>query len=185
MSEPLLATPADGWTTDDLDQLPVSNYRYELTDGALTVPPSPTGLHQYICARLTLALESQAPAGIAVTQAVEVRFAHKLTRIPDVLAVTSTDLSRHWLAPDEVVLAVEVESPGNHIEDRTTKPAIYAQFGIPHYWRIDPRALTVTAYRLDPDPNNNRVAEPSERLVAHEPFPATLAVSDLLPRADR
>jgi hypothetical protein len=46
MTEPLLEMPAGGWTVDDLDAFPESNRRYELTDGALTVSPSPSSLHQ-------------------------------------------------------------------------------------------------------------------------------------------
>lgn len=43
MSEALVqAMPLGGWTTDDLDALPVGNIHYELTDRALTVSPSPS-----------------------------------------------------------------------------------------------------------------------------------------------
>ncbi|MGH3927767.1 MAG: hypothetical protein ACRDTT_33705, partial [Pseudonocardiaceae bacterium] len=56
MSDPLVIAPPGGWTTTDLDELPVSNYRYELTDGALTVTPSPSSLHQVLALRLGSAL---------------------------------------------------------------------------------------------------------------------------------
>ncbi len=74
MTDPLLAIPSGGWTVDDLDGFPESHHRYELTDGALTVSPSPSSLHQAVAMRL-----------------------------------------------------------GVHLEDRATKPALYARYGIPHY----------------------------------------------------
>ena len=40
--------PGDGWTTDDLDQLPDDGRRREIIDGALIVSPSPTNIHQVI-----------------------------------------------------------------------------------------------------------------------------------------
>lgn len=38
---------------------------------------------------------------------------------------------------EKVVLAVEVVSEGSRLADRFAKPALYAQAGIPSYWRIE------------------------------------------------
>ncbi len=102
MTDPLLVIPSGGWTVDDLDALPESHHRYELTDGALTVSPSRSSLHQFVAARLGVRLEAAAPEPLAVTQAVEIRFGRQLTRIPDVLVVRSDQPGRHWFAPSEV-----------------------------------------------------------------------------------
>jgi Uma2 family endonuclease len=96
MTEPALTIPSGGWSVDDLDAFPESHHRYELTDGALTVSPSPSGLHQAVAARLLVRLEAVAPEPLAVTQAVEIRFGRQLTRIPDVLVVRSNQPGRHW-----------------------------------------------------------------------------------------
>ncbi|MGH3795227.1 MAG: Uma2 family endonuclease [Pseudonocardiaceae bacterium] len=180
MSEALLTVPPGGWTTDDLDRLPESNYRYELTDGALTVSPSPSSLHQVISSVLVTALGQRAPEEFAVTGAVEIRFHRRLTRIPDALVVRSDEPRRHWFAPAEVVVAVEVESPGSHIDDRTTKPGLYAQFGIPHYWRIESEPLRVTTYQLGHG-EGYRIGTTSDRLTVDEPFPLDLTLAELLP----
>lgn len=181
MSEPLITTPPGGWTTDDLDDLPVSNYRYELTDGALSVAPSPSNLHQSLSARLFTALEELAPPPYVVAMAVEIRFGHRLTRIPDLMVVHSDEPGRHWFTPSEVVVAVEIESPGNHVEDRTTKPALYAQFGIPHYWRIEPTLPQVTTY-LRGLTDTYTATGSSDRLRVTEPFKADIHLAALLPR---
>jgi Uma2 family endonuclease len=182
VSEPLVAVPPGGWTVDDLDELPVGNYRYELTDGALSVSPSPSNLHQMLAARLAAAVEALAPEPFAVALAVEVRFGRQLTRIPDLMVVRSDTPGRHWFAPAEVAVAIEVESPGNHVEDRTTKPALYAQFGIPHYWRLEPEPLRVTTYHRGPGDAYVVAAASGERLSVAEPFPVELDLASLLPR---
>lgn len=181
MAEPLLTVPAGGWTTDDLDALPVSNQRYELTDGAITVSPSPSSLHQAFAARLVVALGDLAPEPLAVTGAVEIRFARQLTRIPDVLVIHSDDPTRHWFAPAEVVATIEIESPGSHVEDRTTKPALYAQYGIAYYWRIELEPLQATVYGRG-EGNSYRPSGCGERLQASEPFRVDIELAQLLPR---
>ncbi len=176
-----ITMPPDGWTVDDLEAWPESNIRYELTDGALTVSPSPTSLHQNVAARLCMHLDELAPPDLAVTQAVEIRFGPKLTRIPDLLVVRSDDPGRHWFAPAEVLLAVEIESPGSHVEDRVTKPALYARHGVPHFWRVELQPIRVRVHRVGAGDAYREVASSDERLAVAEPFPVDLAIADLLP----
>ena len=172
--------PPDGWSTDDLDALPVSHVRYELTDGALTVSPTPSSPHQTLAGLLLAHLHQLAPTPYAVTQAVEIRFSKRLTRIPDVLVVRSDEPTRHWFDPSEVVVAIEIESPGSHTEDRVTKPALYATHAIPHYWRIELKPeLVVRQYRADGD--GYRQVGGGPRLTTDEPFPVNLALADVLP----
>jgi Uma2 family endonuclease len=175
-----LTWPPGGWTVDDLDSLPRGEVRYELTDGALTVSPSPSSLHQALAMHLGVALDALAPAGLAVTQAVEVRLARQTIRIPDLLVVRSLEPTRHWFHPDEVLLAVEIESPGSHVEDRITKPALYAQFGIPHFWRVQLDPVRARVHELAGE-SYGETPCPDGRLVAAGPFPVDLALDQLLP----
>jgi len=176
-----ITTPLGGWTVDDLDAWPESHVRYELTDGSLTVSPSPTSLHQAVAGRLYARLDALAPPDLAVTQGVEIRFARQLTRIPDVLVVRSDEPARRCFAPAEVLLAVEIESPGSHVEDRVTKPALYARHGVPHFWRVELQPIRVRVHRLGAGDAYHEVASTDERLAVTEPFPVDLAVADLLP----
>ena len=180
MTEPVLMIPAGGWSVDDLDAFPESHHRYELTDGALTVSPSPSSLHQAVAMRLGVRLEAVAPEPLAVTQAVEIRFGRQLTRIPDVLVVRSNQPGRHWFAPSEVLVAIEIESPGSHLEDRATKPALYASYGIPHYWRIELEPPLISTYTIGHS-NTYQMTCTSPRLSVSEPFTVDLMVADLLP----
>jgi Uma2 family endonuclease len=172
--------PPGGWTTDHLDAWPVSNVRYELTDWALTVSPSASNLHNMIGVRLAHRLDALSVAPYATGNAVEIRFSKKLTRIPDVLVLRSDEPARHWFAPSEVVVAVEIESPGSHVEDRITKPALYAKHGIPHFWRIElTPELMVRQHRLEGDVYREVTSGP--RLTTEEPFPVDLTLVDILP----
>lgn len=181
MSDALITAPPGGWTTADLDQLPETNQRYELTDGALTVSPSPSNLHQWLAHNLGSALAARIPEGYTVALAVEIRFGPQLTRIPDVLIVRSDEPARHWFSPAELVAVAEVESRGSHVEDRNTKPALYAQYGIPHYWRVEQDPLRVTTYRLGLS-DAYTVGNTSDRLTVSDPFPLDLALAELVPR---
>lgn len=176
-----LARPVDGWTVEHLDRWPESHVRYELTDGALTVSPSPSSLHQAIALRLGARLDDLSPAGLAVTQAVEIRFGPQLTRIPDLLVVRSDDPGRHWFSPAEVLLAVEIESPGSHVEDRIVKPAIYAAHGIPSYWRIELGPIRARRYGPDGTDGYRELDCPVDRVVADEPFAVDVPLAGLLP----
>lgn len=173
--------PPGGWTVDDLDSWPETHVRYELTDGALTVSPSPSSLHQAVALRLGARLDAVAPPDLVVTQAVEIRFTRQITRIPDLLVVRSEEPARHWFAPSEVLLAVEIESPGSHTEDRVTKPALYAQHGIPYYWRVELGPLRVRTHRLGNGDAYQETASGGERLVSSAPFAVDLPLADLLP----
>jgi Uma2 family endonuclease len=176
-----LAPPVGGWTVDDLEAWPETNVRYELTDGALTVSPSRSSVHEVLAAQLIVALGSRAPEHLAVTGAVDIHFTAQLTRRPDLLVLRSDEPKRHWFAPEEVVVAAEIESPGSRVEDRITKPAIYAEFGIPHYWRIEIDPPRVTIYRLG-EGSDYRPVDAGDRLHVGEPFEVDLRLVDQLPR---
>jgi len=187
VSEPhQLERPVDGWTVADLDRWPESLVRYELTDGALTVSPSPSSLHQAVSGRLFARLDTACPDDLAVTQAVEIRFGPTLTRIPDLLVVRSTEPGRHWFSPEEVLLAVEIESPGSHVEDRIVTPSIYSAHGIPAFWRIELDPIRARRHAIDPGAAVGTIGYreldgPEDRLVADEPVPLDVALRDLLP----
>ena len=55
----------------------------------------------------------------------------------------------HYL-PTEVLLAVEIVSPGSLAMDRILKPALYAEAGIPYFWRVETDdGVRVATYRLE------------------------------------
>lgn len=97
------------------------------------------------------------------------------------LVVRSEQPGRHWFALSEVIVAVEIESPGSHLEDQELKPALYVRFGIPYYWRIELDPLLVTTYEIGHG-DRYRMSEAGEHLKVTEPFEVDLPLADLLPR---
>lgn len=137
-------------TAEEYDALPESRYR-ELVDGVVQMMASPNGRHQEIAGDLRNALNRLGRPRYRAIEAIEVRLDDSHRRNPDVLVVPGEVFvgERCRYLPHEVLLAVEVVSPGSETADRRVKPIEYAEAGVPFYWRIEPTPiLTVHAYRL-------------------------------------
>jgi Uma2 family endonuclease len=142
-------------TLEEFDQLPEDNSRrYELQEGVLQVTAKAAGFHQFVLLRLGSALDQKLPQGWAAVSEPEVLLNEKwppTLRIPDVIVLS---LERVLERPtrfhaQDVVLAVEVLSPGSQRADKLVKRAEYAEGGIPFYWILDIRSRpTLAAHRL-------------------------------------
>jgi Uma2 family endonuclease len=139
------------WSEADWEALDHDTSRVELVDGIVRRRAQPDSVHQGVKAALRAILARIAPAGLAVTTDMEVRLAEVHRRRPDIAVVLSTalDHERWYLNPEEVMVAVEVVSPGSETIDRKHKPIEYADADIGHYWRVETApAVTVHTYRL-------------------------------------
>ena len=178
--------PIGGWTTDDLAELPEDGRRRELIDGVLIVSPSPSYLHQTMASLLHVALAAGCPEEFAATQAVEVRVNTRRSLIPDVLVVSSEAAARlpSKFSPHEVLLAVEIVSPGSQTIDRFAKPALYAEAGIPFYWRIETTdGIEVHTYRLDqPSGGYRETGLFTTSIEIDQPWSIKIPVSRFTPR---
>ncbi|MEU1386566.1 MULTISPECIES: Uma2 family endonuclease [unclassified Nonomuraea] len=152
---------APPFTVDDLLRFPDDGNRYELFNGSLVVSPAPTPLHQRVISRLLVILDDAAPLGLEALTTVNVRPGEKDFYIPDLAVVPEKACESVPLmfAPSDLLLAVEVVSPGTRTFDRTTKAAAYAAAGIPVYWRVEPdEGPTLYVYELDDDSYKGPVA---------------------------
>ena len=89
--------------------------------------------------------------------------------------------SKGMLRPNEILLAVEIMSPGTISTDRYTKPGEYAEADIPFYWRFEQRAeLELHAYELVPGRPLYRLAGVhTGRYVTTKPFELNLDIQSL------
>ncbi|NUP34231.1 MAG: Uma2 family endonuclease [Streptomycetaceae bacterium] len=136
------------WTVDELldHNQHDRRSRIELVGGALIVSPSPAWPHQKASLRLAMQFESALVASDApfeVAEAANVRTDDALF-IPDIVvadieAVRSGPVA---VSMEDVLLVVEIVSPGNATMDRQLKPSAYAGLGLEHYWRLEPAAGT-------------------------------------------
>ena len=170
-----------GYTLEDVLLLPDDAPRVELRDGVMIVVPSPSIGHQKIGNRLWTWLADHAPDGFEPATAVGVAVGLKDSLEPDVLLLRRPlTFTNHFVLPEQVVIAVEVVSPGTRRRDRLEKPAEYAAAGIPHYWRIEQNPVHVFAYDLV-DGGYELVADSADELVLTAPFEIRLPIRDITP----
>lgn len=140
-------------TYEDYCLLPNDRNRYEILDGELSVTPAPRTKHQSISGALYFVLRYHVVA-------------HRLGKIyaaPTDLILTSTTVvqpdlifignDRLHIITERAIegtptLVVEILSPTTQQNDRITKAQLYAKYGVPHYWLIDPDRQLLEAYEL-------------------------------------
>lgn len=126
-----------------IEDLPVDETwpRHEIIDGTLIVTPLAGVPHQGLVARITYALMGVCSAGLVVFPGVNVRHVRDGEAdllIPDVAIARAGTTDPTYLAPADVLLAVEVVSPSSRTMDTVTKPATYAEWGVPAYLAVTP-----------------------------------------------
>ncbi|MFI5956406.1 Uma2 family endonuclease [Cryptosporangium sp. NPDC051539] len=175
-----LPMPPDGYTVADLLAMPETPTRIELTDGVLTVSPSASSAHQHLAMRLGARLDQVRTKGYRVNLDVDVHLSRQTTRRPDVLIVRS-GTSSGWphYAGDDLVAAIEIESPTSSRMDRIVKPLIYADYKIPHYWRIELEAEPVAIVHRWYLGGYAEVSR-GPRIEVTEPFPFAVDLKELI-----
>ena len=120
----------------------------ELQEGSLVMSPSPTFFHMFVATELINALKAQLPGHLVVVLEVDIDLALApadqpgSSRRPDLIVVDRSSIGRladegGLVRASDVVLAVEIVSPGSRRMDHRIKRDEYADAGIPSYWIID------------------------------------------------
>jgi Uma2 family endonuclease len=172
-------TAPDGpWREPDLHLFPQDGHRYEIIDGALHVTPPLDSLHERIVYGLSTALRNAAPAGwwACSRLGVQINESHV---VPDIAVLRPESSGATWNRPADIALVVEVESPATQRYDRLLKPALYADAGIPAYWRVERHEDRAVAhlYSLDDDGayGLDETVEPGQRFSVAEPYAVAIA----------
>lgn len=170
-------------TADDLAFEPDDGLRREIYDGVLHVVAPASGDHAWSARALDIALSENAPDDVHLLQNVGVHAGPHRYFVPDLTVLQrTTPHHRYGYDPGGVLLVVEVVSPGSIAVDRSTKPPIYAEIGIPYFWRIDdgPR---LQSFRLDPR-SGEYVLEvelgPGDHGNPAAPWPVTINTANLV-----
>lgn len=179
-------------TLEEFAALPEDNTRrYELQEGILIVTPRPVSLHQRVLYHLRNQLDDQLPAEWEPLCEFEVITRHRRpssVRVPDVVVVPteSVDDNVPRVEGADVLLAVEIISPGSHMTDTVTKPTEYANVGIRHYWVIDLEPpISLTAYHLAGEFGYQEAPAATGTFSTSEPFPLTIDLPALTARRGR
>lgn len=125
-------------TAADLSHEPDDGLRRELHDGVVYVVPPASNRHSWSTLAAYRVLHRGAPSDVLVLHDVGVHVGLRRLYVPDLLVVHSSTLFHdNGYDPGGVLLVLEAVSPSSVTMDRVTKPAIYAEQGIPYFWRID------------------------------------------------
>jgi Uma2 family endonuclease len=137
------------WDALELDEA----RRWELVEGGIVMTPRPRPLHQVVSFNLAQLIRTALPASLAVLQEVEITVEARFpptVRDPDLVVVNRSVVDRNPVRVDasDVVVVVEIVSPGSRRTDHVMKAYEYAKAGIEHYWIVD----------LDADPDERFLA---------------------------
>ena len=141
-------------TIADWDAMPYGDgNRYEIIEGELFVSTSPGLTHQMVLTNLIIRIGNflQAnPIGTIVAGS-GVILSNFSGVIPDFVFFSREQ--RDTIVKDDRLhgppaLMVEILSPGsaNVRRDRVVKLQLYAKHGVPEYWIVDPRKMTIERY---------------------------------------
>ncbi|MCX5065626.1 Uma2 family endonuclease [Micromonospora lupini] len=146
-------------TLDDLTAMMAAdeNHRYEISpEGVVSIMPPPGYAHAIIATRLMVWLAQGGLPADRVAQAVGLRIPGRDGgvggRIPDLVVWSKAQTDAVWLPVADVLLVIEIISPGSEGVDTVTKRNEYAAAAIPQYWVVDQDSTqTVTMHRLEGD----------------------------------
>ncbi len=138
----------------DLVNAPEDGHRYEIYEGEVFVVPSPLPRHQMAALAVYKHLDTYASVsgGIALAAPLDIVFDEYDVVQPDVVFFRAE--RRHLLQPDAVTrhapdIAVEVLSPSTAVTDRGRKMQMFARYGVPEYWIVDPVIEQLEVHVLD------------------------------------
>ncbi|SEQ65420.1 Uma2 family endonuclease [Streptomyces radiopugnans] len=149
--------PPDGYTADDLDRIPDLPPHTELIDGSLVFVSPQKYFHSLAMFLLERGLHETVPGGLRVCREMAVVLDRRNRVEPDLSVLRAEGVTEEaeetGFRAEDVVLAAEVVSPDSEERDRKRKPQLYAEAGIPHFWRIEKgtgRRPVVYVFELEP-----------------------------------
>jgi Uma2 family endonuclease len=155
-------------TYDDLFSFPNDGLRRELIDGELIVSPSPRVRHQEIVGVLFNALWNHVHdhgGGRVFVAPLDVLLSDMNVLEPDIFFVAESQLEIITEPNIKGVPALVIEVLSDPRIDRVRKRDVYARFGVPEYWIVDPDADRVETYRLRGEAYGKpEILEPGEAL---------------------
>jgi Uma2 family endonuclease len=164
----------------------------ELVEGRLLMSPSPVPDHNRAVFRMAVELDRQLPPGLEVIPDMDVDLqlappeAPGTVRRPDLIVVPRDARLRvrregGVIRASDVLIVVEVLSPGPKRTDHVLKRSEYADAGIPHYWMVDIEPpISLLACHLAGEFGYADGGAVTDTFSASEPFPAQIDLDALL-----
>jgi Uma2 family endonuclease len=166
--------------------------RTELQEGSLVMSPSPSLDHNTAALRIAVQLGPQLPHHLSTVIDVDMNLdlvpvdePGGSSRRPDVVVFDAAAKSRlrqegGILSAHDVVVAIEIVSPGSRRTDNIVKRAEYADAGIPHYWIVDiDGPVSLVSCRLTEKFGYIDDVVATGTFSTEKPFPVTLNLDEL------
>lgn len=157
-----------GLTYQDLLAFPDDGLRRELLDGELIVSAAPRLRHQDIVGRLFALFFNYVEehrAGRVYVAPADVLLSDSNVVEPDIVYVGDDRSEILTEMNMQGVPSLLIEVVSNPRIDRVRKRDVYARFGVPEYWIVDPDADRIEVYHHGPDGYGKPVIfEPGETL---------------------
>ncbi|MEF2967458.1 Uma2 family endonuclease [Paenibacillus sp. M1] len=138
-------------TYEDYARLDDGN-RYELADGVLELmTPAPTPKHQVVSSTIqNLLMNSCQSEYIILASPIDLILSNKEVRQPDLVMIHRNKIDIITQRGIEGIpdLVAEILSPHSAKRDKLIKRKVYADYGIPEYWIVDPPHETLDQYVL-------------------------------------
>lgn len=163
----------------------------ELQEGRLLMSPSPRPAHNIACKRLAYQLDAQAPEQYEVVPDIDIDLElvppdrPGFSRRPDLIVVNRDGLAlaerdEQLIRASDVLIVVEIVSPGSRRMDTVVKHGEYADAGIPHYWIVDlDDPISLVACHLAGEFGYQDAPAATRTFAAKEPFPVELDLARL------
>ncbi|SDX01758.1 Endonuclease, Uma2 family (restriction endonuclease fold) [Amycolatopsis xylanica] len=163
----------------------------ELVEGRLLMSPSPRPRHNIALGSLYVQLLPQLPPHLMAIQDVDVDLELApsqepgFSRRPDLIvidrkAVATADDEDSMLKAGDVVIIVEIVSPGSKRTDYVTKHGEYADAGIPFYWIVDiADPISLVACHQAGELGHQDSPAATGTFTTTEPFPLTIDLDSL------
>lgn len=139
-------------TYDDYANLPDDGKRYELAGGTLELmSPAPSPRHQHISYQLQNAITNSCNSDYLIfASPIDLILSGTEVRQPDLVMIhrSRKSIVTHRGIEGIPDLVAEILSPHSVRRDRHSKLVVYAQYGIPEYWVVDPSNRALEQYIL-------------------------------------
>jgi Uma2 family endonuclease len=138
---------------EDYAAMPNDGRRLELIDGEFEVNPAPSPRHQTVSRRLQFELMRQleeAELALVFDAPIDLILSDHQVLQPDLIVLSK---SREHLVTERGIegapdIVVEVLSPSTRVLDERVKKGVYARFGVPEFWLVDPVVGSIEEWRL-------------------------------------
>ncbi|HVK19898.1 MAG TPA: Uma2 family endonuclease [Actinokineospora sp.] len=164
----------------------------ELQEGRILMSPSPTGEHMDGSGELYFQLRNQLPNDLWVTQDLDIDLELRApgepgyVRRPDLIIYQRETRDRQrreggLIRASEILVVVEIISPGSGRTDRVIKHAEYADSGIPFYWIIDlAQPVSLQSCELTKGTSYRNRDKVTGKFETEVPFPFTIDLDTLV-----